>query len=65
MNLTFIHGLAKLSRKQVADVRERYEQGEKQVMLAHRFGVNQSTISRAVNKGYKLVTIDATEVSGQ
>ena len=54
MQLIFVHGNAKLSRKQLAEVRARYKRGEKQVNLAREFGVTQGTISRVVNNiGYR------------
>lgn len=62
MKLIFVHGLAKLSRKQVKDIRERYRRGERQVNLAREFGVTQSTISRVVNGiGYRAIEVN-TEV---
>jgi hypothetical protein len=56
----YIHGLgndchgsngpnAKLTFSEVAEIRDRYERGEKGRELAHEFGVSHATISRIVN----------------
>jgi len=43
-----LHVNAKLSKKQVISIRNRYEKGETQTVLAKEFGVSQRTISLIV-----------------
>lgn len=44
------HGRAKLTAKQVQDIRARFNNGETQLSLGREYGVNQTHISRIVNK---------------
>jgi DNA-directed RNA polymerase specialized sigma subunit len=43
-----LHANAKLSKKQIINIRNRYEKGETQTALAKEFGVSQRTISLIV-----------------
>jgi hypothetical protein len=48
------HGMAKLTKERVAEIRSRYAKGEKQKQLSKEFGVNQPHISRIVrNENWK------------
>lgn len=44
------HGMAKLTEKNVLEIRRRYAAGESQKRLAESFGVNQPHISRIVRR---------------
>ena len=44
------HGRAKITAKQVQDIRARFNGGETQLSLGREYGVNQTQISRIVNR---------------
>lgn len=44
------NGMAKLSEKQVSEIRALHSQGVEQKTLAERYGVSRRTISRIVTK---------------
>jgi hypothetical protein len=60
MTLIHIHGNARLTGEQVANIRKRASHGEKQSDLAREYGMCESAIHRIITyKSYRPINIEA------